>query len=94
VPGGTREAGRLHPANLVLDGIDKARIDDHVIDCVMTEYHGFTQLKSLVAEHEIVGAIVCCDFEAAHVANGLAAKGHGGAENKLHAFHEPGGENA
>ena len=60
----------------------------------MAQHHRLAQFVSFVAQHKIVGAIVGRYFEATHFSDGFAAKGHGGAERKLHAFHHARHENA
>ena len=69
-------------------------VDDDVVDGVMAEHDRLAKLECLVAKNEIVGAVVGRDAEAAHAADGFAAKRHGGAEDKLHAFHHARDEHA
>ena len=57
-----------------------------MVNGVVAEDNGLAELVGFIAEDEVVGAVVCGDAEAAHAADGFAAKGHGGAEGELHAF--------
>jgi hypothetical protein len=89
---GPGKARGFHPANLVLERAGEIRVQDHVVDGVVAEGDGLAELVGLVAEDEIVGAVVGGDAEAAHPADGFAAEGHGGAERELHALHGASGK--
>jgi len=92
--GGARKTRRLHPTDLVLHGVDEVGVDDHVIDRVVAQDYRFAEFECLVAEDEIVGAIVGCDLEPAHFSDRRAAKCHRWPQHELHAFHGSGSENA
>jgi len=61
---------------------------------MLREHNGMAVFGNQLAEHEVVGAVAAQHAKAADLLNALAAHGHGGAQQKLHALKHVGDHDA
>src|SRR5208283_4066089 len=86
MPLGPREARRLHPAHLMLKGGDQSLVDDYMVDGAMAENDYLSKFPGFVAEHKVVGAVICRYAKTTHAPNRLAPESHCGPKRELHSL--------
>ena len=84
---GPRKACGLHPSHLMLKRGNQAGVQDDVIDGVVAERNFPSVAEGLVAEHEVVGAVIGGHGEASDLAKSFCAESHGRTQYKTHPLH-------